>query len=110
VDDDTGAPVGTGATEVEFESPGNVGVTGLNLSAQQSITCTFKNKADQAFVNIIKTVDAQPDGVFDDDPSGWTFDVDDDGEPTQTTDNTGMLTFDPTHTTWKRQPVLLVSG
>jgi hypothetical protein len=93
VDDDTGAPVGTGATEVEFESPGNVGVTGLNLSAQQSITCTFKNKADQAFVNIIKTVDAQPDGVFDDDPSGWTFDVDDDGEPTQTTDNTGMLTF-----------------
>lgn len=31
--------------------------------------------AAQATINIVKKVDSQPDGVFDDDASGWTFDV-----------------------------------
>ena len=44
-------------------------------------------------IHVVKEVDEQPDGVFDGDPSGWTFDVVDDGETSQTTDATGMLTF-----------------
>jgi hypothetical protein len=92
-DDDSGAAVGTGVTDVEYEPPQTTGVTGVTLAAQQSITCTFSNEIDEAFVNILKRVDSEPDGVFDDDPSGWTFDVFDDGQPTQTTDATGMLQF-----------------
>jgi hypothetical protein len=62
-------------------------------STDQDFALVVQNGLEVAIINVVKEVDAQPDGVFDDDPSGWTFDVDDDGEPTQTTDNTGMLTF-----------------
>jgi photosystem II stability/assembly factor-like uncharacterized protein len=44
-------------------------------------------------ISVVKKVDAEPDGVFDDDPSGWTFDVDDDGNPVQVTNGTGTLEF-----------------
>ena len=47
----------------------------------------------EATVHIVKRVDAQPDGSFDDDPSGWSFDVIDDGQPLQVTDASGMLVF-----------------
>lgn len=93
VDDSSGATVGTGVTDAEFESPTTIGVTGLPLSAGQSVTCTFSNEKDEANINIVKEVDAQPDGIFDDDPAGWTFDVFDDGEPDQTTDSSGVLSF-----------------
>jgi hypothetical protein len=93
VDDTSGAAVGTPAGNVAFESPMDVGVTSVTLSAGQSVTCTFENEKDEAFINIVKTVDAEPDGVFDNDPSGWSFDVVDDGESDQTTDGTGLLTF-----------------
>jgi hypothetical protein len=93
VDDSSGATVGTGVTDAEFESPTTAGVTNLTLNSGQSVTCTFSNEKDEAFVNIVKKVDAQPDGIFDDDPAGWIFDVFDDDEPVQTTDSSGVLSF-----------------
>ena len=46
-----------------------------------------------ATVRVEKTVDADLDGVFDDDPSGWTFDVTNGVAHQATTDATGELTF-----------------
>jgi hypothetical protein len=42
-------------------------------------------------ITIVKTIDAEPDGDFNDDPTGWTFDIVDDGEASRTTDNTGTF-------------------
>lgn len=50
----------------------------------------------QATINVVKLVDSEPDGVFDDDPSGWTFEVSREGVGVVASDVTsasGELTF-----------------
>ncbi len=44
-------------------------------------------------VHVVKTVDDEPDGVFDDDPSGWTFDVASGVVQRATTDASGEVSF-----------------
>jgi hypothetical protein len=46
-----------------------------------------------ATVRVVKTIDDDLDGVFDDDPSGWTFDVTNSVAQQGTTDASGELTF-----------------
>ncbi len=58
----------------------------------------------QATINVIKLVDSQPDGVFDDDPSGWRFDVRDPAgnTDTATTGPSGLVSFEVEPGRWTR--------
>ncbi|MFA6043261.1 MAG: VWA domain-containing protein, partial [Patescibacteria group bacterium] len=56
-------------------------ITGLNLSNDQTIACTFLNQVAQATLTVHKKVDRNADGLINDldgdyhNPQGWTWDV-----------------------------------
>lgn len=52
--------------EVSADDPDNTSV---------AADVTINVEGSTATINVVKNVDSQPDGVFDDDASGWTFQV-----------------------------------
>jgi hypothetical protein len=80
--------VAVAATNIAGDGiPGNGDIT------DQDYALVVQNAVEVATISVVKTVDNEPDGVFDDDASGWTFDVIDDGSPSQVTDGAGTTTF-----------------
>lgn len=69
-------------------------VTGLELDAEESISCEFTNTINRGSVTVEKYNDENADGEFDQDEStmsGWQFDL---SGTTQTTGDDGQTTFD----------------
>jgi hypothetical protein len=88
-----GSPTGEGFTvTVGATNIAGDGVPGGD-GTDQDFALVVQNAIEVATINVIKKVDSEPDNVFDNDPSGWTFDVIGDGLGGQTTDSTGMVTF-----------------
>jgi hypothetical protein len=78
---------------VAVSAVGDVGPSPLSEGGFWGVEATQLTFSSCPVINIVKTVDSEPDGVFDDDPSGWTFDVTNGVTRQATTDATGLLSF-----------------